>query len=228
MRKLDEDVLARIAELGLKPRPYFLFLGRSVVFWSLAGLSVLLGAVSSAALLFAAFDYARTGGRGFDEMPFDDVAIALPMIWGICCVVFAVSAWLGVSRTGRGYRHRPLMVIALAMALSMGLGTILYGVDAGRKLHEFIAAHSTVYDCYTTIPYAEWSRPDLGLLGGQALAVDGTTLSLKAFDGTVWVVDISGADISTDGTPVEEGDVAIRGTRTGANSFKAISVAPFD
>ena len=228
MRKLDEDVLARIAELGLKPRPYILFLGRSVVFWSLAGLSVLLGAASFAVVIFAVLDYAQTGGRGLDEMPFDDVATALPAIWGICCLVFAASAWLSVSRTRRGYRFRPLMVIALAIAISIGLGTTLYVFDAGRNLHEFIAAHIPAYERYTTIPYAEWSRPDLGFLGGQALSIDGSSLSLEAFDGTLWSVDMAGAVISTDGTPVKEGDVAIRGTRTGPASFKAISIAPFD
>ncbi len=228
MRKLDEDVLARIAKLGLKPRPAILFLGRNAVFWCLAGLSVLLGAASFAVVLFAAIDYTQTGGRGLDEMPFDDAAMALPVIWGICSLVFAVSAWLGVSRTGRGYRYRPLLVIALAIAISIGLGTILYGFDAGRKLHTFVAANFPAYQSYTAIPYNEWSRPDLGFLGGEALSIDGSSLSLKAFDGTLWSVDMAGAEISTDGTPVEEGDVAIRGTRTGPNSFKAVSIAPFD
>ena len=228
MRKLDEDVLARINELGLKPRPYILFLGRNVVFWSLAGLSVLLGALSFAVMMFAVIDYASTAGRGLDEMPFDDVATALPVIWGLSSLVFAMSAWIGVSRTRRGYRYRPLLVVASAIAVSIGLGMVLYGIDAGKKLHETIAANFSAYERYTTIPYDEWSRPDLGYLGGQALSIEGSLLSLEAFDGTIWSVDMAGAVISTDGTPVNEGDVAIRGTRTGPTSFKAISIAPFD
>ncbi len=228
MRNLDEDVLVRINELGLKPRPYILFLGRSVVFWSLAGLSVLLGALSFAVTMFAVIDYASTAGRGLDEMPFDDVATALPVIWGLCSLVFAVSAWLGVSRTRRGYRYRPLLVVASAMAISIGLGAVLYGLNAGRKLHETIATNFPAYERYTAIPYEEWSRPDLGFLGGQALSIDGSLLSLQAFDGTLWSVDMAGAVISTDGTPVKEGDVAIRGTRTGPTRFKATSIAPFD
>lgn len=228
MRKLDEEVLSRIAELGLKPRPAMLFFARSAVFWSLASVSVLLGAASFAVLIFAARDYAQTGGRGFDEMPFDDVAITLPLIWGFSCLGFAASAWLSVARTRRGYRHKPSLVMAAAIALSLGIGTILYGFDVGRKLHEFVAAHVPAYESYTTIPYEQWSRPDLGFLGGEALAIDGQLLRLRAFDGSEWVVDTAGAVVSTDGTPVEEGDVAIRGTRTGPRSFKAISIAPFD
>ena len=228
MRKLDEDVLARIEELGLKPRPYIVFLAHNIVFWGLAGLSVVLGAISFAVVIFAALDFLQTGGRGLDEMPFDDFAIAMPVVWGVCTLVSAVSAWLSVSRTKRGYRYRPSMVVALAIAGSLALGTGLYGLDAGRGVHGFLAAYIPAYERYTTIPYAEWSQPDLGYLGGEAVSVEGQVLRLKAFDGSEWLVDMAGARISTDGTPLEEGDVAIRGTRTGPDSFKATSIAPFD
>jgi hypothetical protein len=228
MSRLDEDVLARIEKLGLKPRPYLAVLGHRVAFWCLAGLSILLGAISSAVLIFAAFDQARTGGERFDKMPFDDVAIMLPMIWAASSILFAVSAWFGVSRTKRGYRYRPSMVIALAMVISLAMGGALYGLDVGRQVHELLAEHIPAYRTYTTIPYTEWSRPDQGYLGGAVLSMQGQTLRLKAFDGVEWLVDTAGAEISTDGTPFEEGDVAIRGTRTGAASFKAVSVAPFD
>jgi hypothetical protein len=228
MSKLDEEVLAHIERLRLKPRPYIAVLGRRAAFWCLAWLSILLGAISFAVLIFAAFDYARTGGQDFDQMPFDDVAIALPMIWGACSILFAVSAWFGVSRTKRGYRYRPLLVIVLAIITSTLLGGALYSLDVGRRVHEFLAGNFPAYETYTAIPYADWSRPDLGYLGGEVLSMQGQTLRLRAFDGAEWVVDTGDAKISTDGTPYEEGDVAIRGTRTGPGSFKADSVAPFD
>ena len=228
MNKLDEEVLARIERLGLKPQSYIAVLGHRAAFWCLAGLSILLGAISFAVLIFAAFDVARTGGQDFDQMPFDDVAIALPAIWGACSIVFAVSAWFGVSRTKRGYRYRPPLVMALAMIVSLALGGALYGLDVGRRVHEFLAEHIPAYEAYTAIPYAEWSRPDEGYLGGEVLSMQGQSLRLRSFDGVEWLVDTAGAEITTDGTPFEEGDVAIRGTRTGLKSFKAISVAPFD
>lgn len=228
MRKLDEDVLARIEELGLKSRSYMVFLARNFVFWGLAGFSVLLGAISFAVVIFAAQDISQTGGRGLDEMPFDDFAIAMPVIWGVSTIVCALSAWLSVSKTKRGYRYRPTMVVALAIAGSLALGILLHGLDVGRGVHGFLAARIPAYERYTTIPYAEWSRPDLGYLGGEAVSIEGQVLRLKAFDGSEWLVDMAGAGISTDGTPVEEGDVAIRGTRTGPDSFKATAIAPFD
>ncbi len=228
MGRLDEDVLARIESEGLRPRPVILFLGRQAVFWCLSALSIVLGALSFAVLIFIALDFARTGGREFDEMPFDDAAIVLLAIWGLCTVLFAASAWFGVRKTRRGYRHRPPLIFAAAAAISLALGGVLYGFDVGRNVHEFLVRQFPAYAGYTAIPYAEWSRPDQGYLGGEVLSMDGPSFRLRAFDGAEWMVDMEGAKISTDGTPLEEGDVAIRGTRTAPHGFKATSVAPFD
>lgn len=228
MRELDKEVLAKIEKLGLKPRPYVYFLAKRSVFWALAALSVLLGGVSVAVAIFAATDLAATGGRGLDEMPFDDIATSLPALWLACFFLFAASAWFGLSRTRRGYRYRPLNILAVALAASLGLGAALHGLDAGRLAHNFIASRFPAYDRLTHIPYDEWSRPDQGYLGGEVLSVDGGSLRLRAFGGVEWTVDISAAVNSVDEPLEDEGDVAIRGARTGPRAFKAQTIAAFD
>lgn len=228
MAELDKEVLAKIEKLGLKPRPYVYFLAKRSVFWALAALSALLGGVSVAVAIFAATDLAATGGRGFDEMPFDDIATSLPALWLACFALFAASAWFSLSRTRRGYRYRPLSILVIAVAASLGLGIALHGLDAGRLTHNFIARHFPAYERYTYIPYEEWSRPDRGYLGGEVLSVDGNSLRLKAFDGLEWAVDISMAVNSVDEPLIEEGDIAIRGEITGPHDFKAHTIAPFD
>jgi hypothetical protein len=84
------------------------------------------------------------------------------------------------------------------------------------------------YRDFTYIPYAEWSRPDQGFLGGAVLDVDDGSLRLRAFDGREWEVDISAATVGFSESLVEEGDVAIRGVRTGASTFKADFIDEFD
>ncbi len=228
MRELDKEVLAKIEKLGLKPLPYIYFFAKRSVFWALAALSVLLGGISVAVAIFAAMDLARTGGRGLDEMPFDDIATSLPALWFACFMLFAASAWFSLSRTPRGYRYRPLGILAAAFAASLGLGFALHGLDAGRLTHNFLATHFSAYDRFTHIPYEEWSRPDQGYLGGEVLSVGGNTLLLKAFDGVQWTVDISAAVNGVDEPLEDEGDVAMRGVRTGPRAFKAQTIAAFD
>jgi hypothetical protein len=226
--ELELKVMEAIGSRGLRPRPYAYFLARRSVFWTLAALSILLGGICVALLIFVAADYLATRGRGFDEMPFDDVAEFLPAICFVCLFLFIASSAFSFSRTRRGYRHSRRNVVAAALAASVLLGLAFYATDAGGRLNRFLKAHVPGYAEFTYIPYAEWSRPDEGFLGGEALSVEDGRLRLKAFDGREWLVDVSGASILVAEPLVEEGDIAIRGKRTGPFSFKAEQVDAFD
>ena len=228
MSGLDREVLARIERLGLKPRPPIYFLARRSVFWVLALVSILLGSISIAVAIFAMTDLALTGGRGLDEMPFDDIATSLPVLWLVCFALFAVSAAVSVTKTRRGYRYRPLAIVATALAASLSLGLALQFFDAGGKTHRFLAVNFSADRHSTYIPYADWSRPAEGYLGGEVLSVDGSILRLRDFRGEQWSVDISAAANSVDERLEHEGDVAIRGKVTGPQEFKADSIDAFD
>ncbi len=228
MSGLDREVLARIERLGLKPRPPLYFLARRSVFWILALVSGGLGATSVALAIFAVRDRALTGGRGFDEMPFDDIATSLPALWIACLALFILSATLSVTRTRRGYRYPPLGIVAVALAASVTLGLALETFDVGARIHRFLEASIPAYRQYAYIPYAEWSKPAQGYLGGTVLSVDGSILQLRDFNGGQWRIDISTADNGIDEDLVQEGDVAITGAVTGPREFKAKSIAEFD
>jgi hypothetical protein len=229
MSPLERKILDEIERRKLKPKPALYFLARRSMFWLLTMLSVLLGGISMAVALFAMQDYAATGGRGFSDMPFDDILTSLPVVWLIVVPLLMVSAVFSLRHTRRGYRFRAVSVLALVTGASVLLGLALHAADAGRLTHEFLAARVPSYAAYTHVPYAEWSRPDNGYLGGEVLAVEGSArLRLKAFDGLEWTVDISTARIDVSGPLADEGDIAIRGTRTGPSTFKAETIAEFD
>lgn len=229
MTELEKKVLEAIQRQNLVPRPYYLFLAKRSVFWSLAALSIVLGAVSIAVLLFAISDYYATGGRDFDNMPLDDLLVSIPVFWLLLMPLFVASAYYGVRRTRRGYRLRPIQIVALCLAASLGLGTLFHFAEAGRMVNDFLAAHIAAYREETYVPYDEWSRPDQGYLGGNAdRLLDRNTLQLTDFQRKVWTVDISHAAITLEGAIEDEGDVAIRGVRTGPASFRAQTIEAFD
>lgn len=229
MTELEKRVLEAIQRQNLVPRPYYLFLAKRSVFWSLAALSIVLGALSVAVLLFAISDYYATGGRDFDNMPLDDLLVSIPFFWLLSMPLFVASAYYGVRRTRRGYRLRPIQIVALCLAASLGLGTLFHFAEAGRLVNDYLAAHIAAYREQTYVPFDEWSRPDQGYLGGNAdKLLDKNTLQLTDFQRKIWTVDISRATITLDGAIEDEGDVAIRGVRTGPASFRAEKIEAFD
>lgn len=230
MSPLERKILDEIERRGLAPKPAAYFLARRSVFWALAGLSVLLGGISVALALFAVQDFAATGGRRFTDMPLDDLLTSLPVVWPFIVVLLVASAVFALRRTRRGYRWSVLKIVAGAAGASVLLGLAFNATGAGRRTHELLSAHLPGYAAYTYVPYAEWSRPDAGYLGGEVLSVEAdASLRLKAFDGREWIVDMARARIEDiDGSLVDEGDIAITGTRTGPTTFKAVTIAPFD
>lgn len=229
MSKLEKLILEKIEASQLKPKSYGYFLARRSLFWALAGTSVVVGGLCAAVAFVVMGDLLDPQKRGLDEMPFDDLAWLLPLFWAILLIGFVLSAFYGISHTKRAYRHGPFRLAALSLAVSLGLGVMFSQLKIGEAIHTYLSDHFPAYHQLTYIPYAEWQRPDEGYLGGAAIAVDNEHhLKLKGFDGHEWIVDTSSADILVDGSLIEEGDVAIRGERTGPTTFKAITISPFD
>ena len=229
MTELENKVLEAIEQQGLVPRPYFVFFAKRSVFWSLTVLSIILGALSVAVLLFAISDYYATGWRTFDNLPLDDLILSIPAFWLVSMPLFMASAYYGLRHTRRGYRFRPAAIIGLCLAASIGLGVLFHFFETGRLVNDLLAANIASYREQTDVPFDKWSRPDVGFLGGTVENVDGTkSLRLKDFHDKEWLVDISGAVITLDNAIGDEGDIAIRGVRTGPSEFRAETIQAFD
>lgn len=229
MTALERKILDAIETQNLAPRPYYLFLARRSVFWALAILSIALGAISMAVLMFAVSDYYATGWRLLDNMPLDELVLSLPELWVASMPLFVASAYFSLRQTRRGYRFPVVWVVAACLAASLGIGVVLHGLGAGQRVNEVLAAHLDWYRREAEVPFEFWSRPGEGFLGGKAslIASDGT-LRLVDFDLNVWTVDIAGARIDLDQPILAEGDVALRGQVTGPMRFRADTVAAFD
>ena len=229
MTELEKKVLEAIEQRRLVPRSYFVFFAKRSVFWSLAAVSIVLGALSVAVLLFAISDYYATGWRTFDNLPLDDLIVSIPAFWLVSMPLFMASAYYGVRHTRRGYRFRPAAIVALCVTASIGLGVLFHFFEAGRLVNDLLAANIASYREQTDVPFDTWSRPEDGFLGGTVESVDGAaSLRLKDFRDREWRVDISGAVITLDNAIKDEGDIAIRGVRTGPSEFRAETIEAFD
>lgn len=229
MTNLEKRVLDSLAQRNLAPRPYYMFLAKRWVFLSLTIVSLLFGAISGSVLLFAISDYYATGWRVLDNLPLDEFLLSIPVVWLVSMPLFVASAYFGLRNTRRGYRLRPGQIILLCLVASMGLGLILHLFDAGQKVNDYLITHVAGYRAEADVPFAVWSRPELGYLGGRAdLFFSDQKLRLIDFDLNVWTVDITGATINLDQPILTEGDVALRGVVTGPMQFHADLVSAFD
>lgn len=229
MSELEQKILNEISARKLAPKPAYLFLARRSVFWALAIISILLGALSFAILLFAVNDFFATGWRVLDNIQFNEVLIGIPALWLALLATFTASAAYGLRHTRRGYRFKPAHVAALSLITSLGIGAGLFASNAAYQLHEYLEKHFPAYHEFTYVPFAEWSRPDQGFLGGSVMEdLGGGRIRLLDFHDKTWTVDVARASVNLDDPLIEEGDIAIEGDRTGADTFRARTIAEFD
>jgi hypothetical protein len=226
---LEKKVLETIEKRGLAPRPYAYFLAKRSVFWTLATLSILLGAVSIAVLIFVVQDYFTTGGRGFDEMPLDDVFEYLPFVWLGTLGAFLASAYYAMRQTPGGYRYKTWHLLSAALSVCGLLGFALHAADAGRRVHGLLVKTLPIYVSLTRERPKAAPEPEKGVLTGTVLSFDGKgTVILKDFTGQTWTVDVTGATITMDDPLGPDEDVEIQGSKTGANTFVARSVGDWE
>lgn len=229
MTDLEKKILASIEQRSLTPRPYYMFLAKSWVFLSLAVVSIILGAVSLAVLLFAISDYYASSWRVLDNLPLDQVVLSIPVLWLVSMPLFIFSAYFGVRNTRRGYRFQTGHIFLLVLGASLALGVTLHLINAGQRVNDYLITHFAWYREQADVPFALWSRPEQGFLGGTAnLFLADRKLRLIDFNLNVWTVDISGATIDLDQPILTEGDVAIRGHITGPMQFHADLISSFD
>jgi hypothetical protein len=229
MTDLEEKVLASIERQKLQPKPAYVFMARRSVFWLLAILSIILGGITFAVLLYGLTGFLKDGWRSFDEVPLEEILFSIPVAWMLIMPLFVASAYFGFRHTRRGYRMKPSVTIAGSLAASLLLGASLQWFNVGNHINEFLERKFAFYERMTHIPYGEWSRPDAGFLGGHAdKMLNENTLLLTDFRGKTWTVDLSGATVALDNAIVDEGDVAIHGVKTGSSTFKAETLQEFD
>ncbi len=229
MSDLERRVLDEIDRRQLAPRPYGYFLARRSVFWTLAAVAIVLGAVAVAVAIYGVWDLIATGGKNFDEMPLDDVFETLPFVWGAVFALFVASAYFGLRQTPRNYRYRGIQVVAFVIAASIALGSLLAVFEVGKLTHQWLLYSSPFYERLVFSREDIWREPDKGYLGGRIVAIrDGTSLSLTDFFGKDWTVDIADAEVRLEEPIEDEEEIAIRGVRTGPATFRAISIEEWD
>ena len=225
MNEFEKKVLDTIASRGLTPRPYAYFLAKRSVFWSLAVVSILLGAISVAVMIFAMQDYLATGGRGFDNLPLTDVLEYLPYVWVATFSSFLASAYYALRQTPRGYIYETWKILTAALVLSLTLGVALHAAGAGSRIHGFLVESLPVYESLTRPRAKTAPEPGKGILTGTVLSFDGgPAMVLKDFTGRNWTIDVSGAKLILDNPMAPRDIVEIHGKQTGADTFRAETI----
>ena len=148
MENFSEHIVKEIAERGATPKPRWHFLLKRSVFWTLAGLSIVIGgvAVSVAIYVFIDNDSLATFQNSAPQEALRNLARSVPYIWLFVLGLFTASAYLGFRHTRKGYRYATVLVVVVAVVLSLVFGLTLDRLDFGQSVHKYLLSHTSIYD----------------------------------------------------------------------------------
>lgn len=146
MNDFSDEVVREIESRGVLPRPRWQFLVRRSVFWTLALLSVLLGAAAFAVADYVFFDNEGISAKVLLESPLEQVLQAIPVLWLVAFALFLASAFTSLRYTRTGYRHRTAGAVFGTIAVTICLGLLLNTFDFGQAVHSYLLSHTSFYN----------------------------------------------------------------------------------
>lgn len=222
-KDISQIVLEKIKESGIKPISKNVFNLKRVLFWSLVGFSVLVGAVSFSITLSILF---TNDWYLYNKFGLGFIFKSLPYFWLGCLLLFTILGDFYYRKTFLGYRHRMTTIVGAYIILTVIFGTVLHLFGIGEAIEQSLFENVPVYHIVVFDRDGFWSQPEVGLLSGKIVEVNGDLIKLVDVNGTVWTIDIKNVFIGKNAKIIPGQFVKIVGDQDNGKVFNADEIYP--
>jgi len=190
-KNIDNEILQKISDENLKPKPKWEFLLKNIYFWTLGVITIILGGLSVSAVIFV-FKNIRWG---FYDLTHNNIFTFtidfIPYLWILLLAVFLFFGHIIIRKTKHGYKYSLLIIAGVSILSSIVLGFIFTAIGFGqiidRDLGKRVPFHRDIELHNKTI----WNKPTEGLMIGEIENIENnfyiTTLngeSMKILNGS--------------------------------------------
>lgn len=146
MDNFSKEVIAEIKGRGITPRPLAYFLVRRSVFWTLAVLSVIFGALALSVAHFVFFDNEEIQSATLLASPLKWILDGTPILWLVLFGLFVGSAYLSLKKTTTGYRYGFGKALASVGGITVVMALMLISLDFGGAIYYFLTHHVSFWE----------------------------------------------------------------------------------
>ena len=228
MTNLIKEIQEKISSGELKPEARWKFLLHDYVIWAVGLVSLLIGALSVAVIIYLLGDHDWTLYKMAHENFFFQVLTIVPYFWIIILIIFGAVAYYNVRHTKRGYKFHSYWIILASVGFSLLLGSIIYATGLGAKIDDTLYSHLKPYRQVIMHKADMWQRPGQGRLAGKILEIlEDDELLLVTFEGREWLVDVSDAEVHPRVQFEKSRVIMILGEEEDNDHFSASQVMPW-
>lgn len=194
-KNFDQEILKKIKEEKIVPKPKWQFLLKEYTVWGFGMLSLLIGGLAFSVIIFM-FSYNDWGvyhqiDRSFGEF----LLLTLPYFWVVILALFIMVLNYNIRHTKKGYRFSLPVITVATIFLSIVLGIVFYILGMGKAIDDVLGARMPFYEKVVNRQIDFWSQPENGRLAGMVTEVIDGGLVLYDLERNKWSVDSSEAII---------------------------------
>jgi hypothetical protein len=186
-KDISQIVLQRIKESGIKPISRNVFNLKKVLFWSLVGASLVVGAISFSMTLSILFN---NDWYLYNKFGFGFILKTLPYFWVIFLLIFTILGEIYYRKTLLGYRRRITTVVGIYIILTVVSGSVLNIIGVGEMVEQSLFDNVPVYHFVIFDRNEPWSHPEQGLLSGKIIDIGDKVIKVVDSNGVVWNINI--------------------------------------
>jgi len=229
MKNISNEVLKKIKDNNIKPKPRWYFITKNYFIWSIFGISIILGSFAFSMVLFIIkqldWDIYHYIGDSFLKTVF----ISLPYLWLIFLILFTGVAYYNFIHTKRGYRFKFISILLISLIISIILGTGLYFNGFSERLENVFLEKIPYYNRLVYSCEEQWMQPKRGLLAGTIIEIGlpENNFMLMDLNNNHWKIEASKVIWKGKIAPATGLKIKLIGKLIDANNFKAMEIRPW-
>lgn len=166
-KELVNNILNKIKDRHIKPKPRWVYLVRDCFIWSLGVLSFIAASLIFAVVLYFLIQNDWSLYRRFSQSFVGFIFITLPYYWIVFMAVAIGATYYNIRHTKKGYRFGLPRLTLVSVAAVMVIGSLFYGAGIGEAIDDKLSASVPMYTKYINKRVFYFTNPENGLLAGR-------------------------------------------------------------
>jgi len=226
MKNISNEVLKKIKDNNIKPKPLWYFVTKNYFIWMIFGISIILGSFAFSMVLFIIrqldWDIYYYTGNSFLKT----VLVGLPYLWLIFLILFTGVAYFNFIHTKKGYRFKFISILLFSLIISIILGSTFYFNGFSERLEKIFSENIPYYNKLVYSREEQWMKPERGLLAGTIIetVLPENNFILMDLDNNRWKIEAGKAIWKGKMTPVIGLKIKLIGKLIDDSNFKAIEI----
>ena len=216
MSQIIKNVLEKIKENGIKPKPKWIFIFKNLFLWILVPIFIVFGGISFSIIFYmfvsSDWDLQSRVGASF----FEFVLKTMPYFWIIILIIFLLVLYFDFKNTKHAYKFSFLKISMFGLGIVMVLGLIFYSCGIAKNLDNSLLK----VDTYKTLSCQNskmWNNPENGILAGKFLSISDNFGTFKDVNEKTWNITFDNRD-GLNNLDLSR-DIKIIGRKMGDNNF---------